>query len=165
MREAREKLARFSAWWRDRVPFEEKVAVAVFALAALLVGGWVVADNLSSASAGSSRRSSEAAAVEAVTRVVTVHDRGRVVTDKVPVVKRVVVREKDNPTGKTRTVVQTRTAVRTSTVFERVPSYVTHVVTAPPQTVTEVVTKTVPQVEWKVLTVVQTVTITVPSSP
>jgi hypothetical protein len=159
MREVLEKLERFRAWWRDRVPFEEKVAVGVFALAAVLVAGWIVADNLSSASASSGGGSPQALTVETVTRVATVHDRARVVTEKVPVVKRVVVHEKRAPGRKTQTV------LKTSTVFQRVPAYITHVVTAPTHTVTEVVTQTVPQVQWKVVTVVQTVTITVPSSP
>ncbi len=159
MRDGWKHLAFWRAFWRDRVPFEEKVAIGVFALAAVLVAGWIVADNLSSASASSGGGSTQALTTETVTRVVTVHDRGRVVTEKVPVVKRVVVHEKRAPTRRTHTV------LKTSTIFQRVPSYITHVVTAPPRTVTEVVTQTVPQVQWKTLTVVETVTITVPSAP
>lgn len=158
--------ATWAIWWRERVSLVDKVTIAVCALAAVLVAGWIAADSLSSASAEPSSAASQSGPlVETVTKVVTVRNRGRVVTDKVPVVKRVYVHDQKAASGKTHTVVQTRTAFQTSTVVQRATAYVTHTVTAPPQTITQVVTETVPKVQWKVVTVVQTVTITVPSSP
>jgi hypothetical protein len=75
-----------------------------------------------------------------------------------------VVRSKERVPGVT--VVRTETAYGTSTVT--VPTYVTHVVTAPARTVTQVVTTVATTVEWRVITVVEkskpvTVTVTAPS--
>jgi hypothetical protein len=157
------------AWWRDRVPFEQKAALAVLCLGGLLVAGWLGADSLSSASAGVRRTT--APMIETVDRVVTVREIGPDVTTRVPEVKRVLVPEvkrvfvtrKETTPGVT--VVRTETAYGTSTV--RVPTYVTHVVTAPARTVTQVVTDVATTVEWRVITVVEKskpVTVTVTAS-
>lgn len=150
------------AWWRDRVPFEQKAALAVLCLGGLLVAGWLGADSLSSASAGVPRTT--ASTIETVQRVVTVREVGKAVTTRVPEVTRVFVTRKEATPGVT--VVRTETAYGTSTV--RVPTYVTHVVTAPARTVTQVVTDLATTVEWRVITVVEkskpvTVTVTAPS--
>jgi hypothetical protein len=150
------------AWWRDRVTFEQKAAIVVLCLAGLLVAGWVGADSLSSASAGVQQTT--APTIETIERVVTLRETGKAVTTRVPEVKRIVVRSKERVPGVT--VVRTETAYGTSTVT--VPTYVTHVVTAPARTVTQVVTTVATTVEWRVITVVEkskpvTVTVTAPS--
>src|SRR5215467_2198020 len=92
-------------WWRERVPFEHKAALVVLFLAALLVGGWLAADSLSTASASVSKSSS--VVVETVERIVTVREPGRSVTTRIPVVKFVRVRAK-GPAARTKTVDRTR---------------------------------------------------------
>ncbi|HEY7399256.1 MAG TPA: hypothetical protein VH538_13195 [Gaiellaceae bacterium] len=161
------QLGSWRAWWRERVPFEQKAAVVVLFLGGVLVAGWLAADSLSSASASVTKASSSL--VETVDRVVTVREPGKNVTTRVPVVKIVHVAAK-GPAAKTRTVDRTSTVFATSTV--RLPEYVTHVVTAPPRTVTDTVTEvrttTVTKAQWRVVTVVEksppvTVTVTAPA--
>ena len=147
------------AWWRDRVSFEQKAALGVLCLGLLLVAGWLGADSLSSASA--SVQPATGPTVETVERVVTVRERRKAATTRVPEVKRVVVTRKERVPGVT--VVRTETAYGANTVT--VPTYVTHVVTAPARTVTQVVTMVATTVEWHVITVVEksppvTVTVT-----
>lgn len=164
-----DQLESWRAWWRERVSFEQKAAVIVLGVSALLVAGWLAADSLSTASASGSASSSNA--VETVERIVTVREPGRNVTTRVrvPVVKIVHVPAK-KAVAKTKVVDRTNTVFATSTV--RLPSYVTHVVTAAPQTVTntmtEVFTTTVTKTQWRVVTVVEksppvTVTVTAPA--
>jgi hypothetical protein len=149
------------AWWRDRVSFEQKAALVALGVALLLVGGWFAADSLSSASASVQRTT--APVIETVKRVVTVREAGQTVTTRVPEVKRVfVTRKKRTPAT---TVVRTETAYGAGTVT--VPSYITHVVTAPALTVTQLVTTVATTVQWRVITVVEksspvTVTVTAP---
>jgi hypothetical protein len=152
------------AWWRERVSFEQKAAFVVLCVGGLLVAGWLGADSLSSASAGVQRTT--APTIETVRRVVTVREAGKAVTTRVPEVKRIFVTRKEQSPAVT--VVRTETAYGTNTVT--VPSYVTHVVTAPGRTVTQtqVVTTVATTVEWHVITVVEkskpvTVTVTAPS--
>jgi hypothetical protein len=152
-------------WWRERVPFEQKAAIVVVGLGGLLVGGWLVADSLSAASAGVEQTTTHAVAIRTVDEVVTVRRAAKPVTTRVPVVKRVyVTRKRRVPTA---TVVQTETAYGTRTVVA--PAYVTRTVTAPARTVTELVTTTTvtTTVQWHVITVVEksppvTVTVTAP---
>ncbi len=149
------------AWWRDRVSFEQKAAIVVLGVSLLMIGGWFAADSLSSASA--SVEATTLPTIETVKRVVTVREAGKGVTTRVPEVKRVVVTRKERTPATT--IVRTETAYGASTVT--VPSYVTHVVTAPPLTVTQTVTAVVTTVQWHVVTVVEksnpvTVTVTAP---
>ena len=152
-------------WWRDRVSFEQKAAIVVLGLGGLLVGGWLLADGLSPASAGVEQSTTRSVAVRTVDEVITVRKAAKPVTTRVPVVKRVyVIRKKRVPTA---TVVQTETTYGTRTVVA--PSYVTRTVTAPSRTVTQLVTTTTvaTTVQWHVITVVEksppvTVTVTVP---
>jgi hypothetical protein len=151
------------SWSRDGVTFEQKATAGVLAFGALVVAGWLTADSLSSSSAHSGTTAGRATAtVVTVTSVRTVRQPGPVVTEDVPVTNRVLVRSK--PKVVTTTVVRTSTAFGTSTVYRNLPApaAVTQVVTAPPRTVTRLVTTT----QWRVITIAQkasTVTITVPA--
>jgi hypothetical protein len=148
-------------WSRDGVTFEQKATAGVLAFGALVVAGWLAADSLSSSSAHSGTTAGQATVVT-VTTVRTVRQPGAVVTEDVPVTNRVLVRSK--PKVVTTTVVRTSTSFGTSTVYRNLPApaAVTHVVTAPPRTLTVQVTTT----QWRVITLAQkasTVTITVPA--
>ncbi len=166
MKERLRQPASWGAWWRERVPFEEKAAIVVLGLGGLMVGGWLLADNLSSASAGVGQ-TTQAEAIRTVDEHVTVRDRAKPVTTRVPVVKRVYVTRKGSTPAST--VVRTETTYGTSTVV--VPTYVTHVVTAPARTVTDTqvvtTTRVTTTVQWRVITVVEKsppVTVTVTTS-
>jgi hypothetical protein len=160
----KEHLERWRRRWRDDVTFEQKAAIAVLFFGAVLVAGWLAADQLSSASAGVQQTTAVAARlstkrVETVDKVVTVRETGGPVTTRVPVVKRVYVTRNETTPGVT--VVQTQTAYDTRTVT--VPTYLNHSITTPGQTVTQLVTT----VEWRVITVVEKsppVTVTVTTS-
>jgi hypothetical protein len=152
-------------WWRDRVPFEQKAAIVVLGLGGLLVGGWLLADSLASASAGVEQTTTQAASMRTVEEVVTVRKAAKPVTTRVSVVKRVYVTRKKREPAKT--VVQTETAYGTRTVVA--PTYVTRTVTAPARTVIQPVTTTIvtTTVQWHVITVVEksppvTVTVSAP---
>jgi len=162
----KEHLERWRRRWRDDVTFEQKAAIAVLFFGAVLVAGWLAADQLSSASAGVQQTTTAVAEklstkrVETVDKVVTVRQAGKPVTTRVPVVKRVYVTRNETTPGVT--VVQTQTVYDTRTVT--VPTYLNHSITAPGQTVTQFVTT----VEWRVITVVEksppvTVTVTTPA--
>ena len=162
----KEHLERWRRRWRDDVTFEQKAAIAVLFFGAVLVAGWLAADQLSSASAGVQQPTTAVAGklstkrVETVDKVVTVRQAGKPVTTRVPVVKRVYVTRNETTPGVT--VVQTQTVYDTRTVT--VPTYLNHSITTPGQTVTQFVTT----VEWRVITVVEksppvTVTITTPA--
>jgi hypothetical protein len=150
-------------WSRDGVTFEQKATAGVLAFGALVVAGWLTADSLSSSSP-SSHTTTGRATVVTVTSVRTVRRPGPVVTEQVPVTKRVLVRSK--PKAVTTTVVRTSTAFATSTVYRSLPgAAVTHVVTAPPAP-PATVTRLVTTVQWRVITLSQkasTVTVTVPA--
>jgi hypothetical protein len=154
------------AWWNERVSFETKAALAVLAVVGLVVGGWLAAAGLGSAHAtndasGKKPSASIAVAVRTVERVVTVHSPGKVIKERVPVTKTVYQRSKRG----TAKVGPASTVYLTSTVLRTVPSYHPYAVTQPAktvtQTVTQVVTKTVQQIQWRVLKVVNPVTVTV----
>jgi len=167
----KEHLERWRRRWRDDVTFEQKAAIAVLFFGAVLVAGWLAADQLSSASAGVQQTTAVAGKlstkrVETIDKVVTVRQAGKPVTTRVPVVKRVYVTR--DATTPAQTVVQTQTAYDTQTVYDTrtvtVPTYLNHSITAPGQTVTQFVTT----VEWRVITVVEksppvTVTVTTPA--
>jgi hypothetical protein len=160
----KEHLERWRRRWRDDVTFEQKAAIAVLFFGAVLVAGWLAADQLSSASAGVQQTTTVAARlstkrVETVDKVVTVREAGKPVTTRVPVVKRVYVTRNETTPGVT--VIQTQTAYDTRTVT--VPTYLNHSITTAAQTVTQLVTT----VEWRVITVVEKsppVTVTVTTS-
>jgi hypothetical protein len=150
-------------WSRDGVTFEQKATAGVLAFGALVVAGWLTADSLSSSSSSSSHGGTTTgrATVVTVTSVRTVRRPGPVVTEDVPVTNRVLVRAKQRVV--TTTIDRTSTAFATSTVYRYLPATtVNHVVTAPPRTVTRLVTT----VQWRVITLAQkasTVTVTVPA--
>ena len=107
-------------------------------LAAILVGGWFVADGLTAAKAGTSANS--LVLETTVNKLITVREKGKLVTKVVPVVKRVV-----------------RVQAHTETQFERQTDlrYSTRVVTQPGgvRVVRRVVTTRVPVVKNHVVTV------------
>ena len=81
-------------------------------------------------------------------------------------IQRVYYRTKPRPAAKPKPE-PPRTVYLTTTVVRTVQRDRPYPVTGPTRTVTRVVTKTVEHTEWKVLTVVNpvTVTVTVPSTP
>src|SRR5476649_1779129 len=90
--------------WQTRLPWEAKVAV-LFAVAALvLVGGYFAADQLASASAGTTS-GVDAYIVQSttVTKVVTIKKNGRTIIKRYPVVHTVRLK------AKTQTVQELRT--------------------------------------------------------
>jgi hypothetical protein len=152
------------AWWNEHISFETKAALAVLAVVGLVIGGWLAATGLSSAHATDAKKTTASTVVEAVRtveRVVTVREPGKVIKERVPVVKRIY----EQPKQSAKRVAPTRTVYQTATVLRTVPSYHSYPVTAPARTVTQVVTTTVEHVEWRVVKVVNpvTVTVTVPS--
>jgi hypothetical protein len=154
----------WGTWWRERVPFEQKAAIVGLGLGGLLVGGWLLADGLSSASAGV-EQTTQAVPIRTVDELVTVRNAAKPVTTRVQVVKRVYVTRRQRVPAAT--VVRTETAFGTRTIVA--PTYITRTVTAPVSTVTQLVTTTVvaTTVQWHVVTVVEksppvTVTVTAP---
>lgn len=158
MRRHLKDLEYWRTWWRERVPLEDKIVAGVFLLLLLLGGGWLAANSLSSASASAGGNTGPL--FETVERLVTVQGPGKVVKvkERVPVIKRIYVRPKRQATSKAGPA---STVYLTSTVVRTIPSYRPYPVTQPARTVTQVVTKTVVHTEWKVLQVVQPVTVTV----
>ena len=76
----------WSWWWRQRVPGEAKVVAAVVAISLLGFGGYAAAGGLDTAvTAGTSE--SFAAELTTVEKVLTIRERGRVVTRPVRVVR------------------------------------------------------------------------------
>jgi hypothetical protein len=75
------------------VPSGAKVALGLLLVVLLLGGGWFAADRLTSARAGVAG-ANDVVLETTVQRVVTVHERGKVIRKLVPVVKRVVLRPK-----------------------------------------------------------------------
>jgi hypothetical protein len=124
--------------WRQRTPGAAKLAIVGIVFAAVLVGGWFVADGLTAAKAGTG---ADSVVLETtVKKLVTVREKGKLVTKLVPVVKRVV-----------RVQSQTQTQVDHQTDLR----YSTRVVTEPGGTrvVKRVVTTRVPVVKNHVVTV------------
>jgi hypothetical protein len=117
-----------------------KLVLGGLLLAAVLVGGWFAADRLTSAEAGTA---ADSVVLETtVKQLVTVREKGKLVTKTVPVVKRVV-------RIRARTQTQTETQINRETALR----YATQVVTAPGKTrvVRRVVTTKVPVVTTKVV--------------
>ena len=76
--------------WRRRVPFGAKVTVVAVVLCVLLGGGWAAADGLTSTHGGG-----DALALETtVEKLITVHEKGRIVHELVPAAEKVKARLK-----------------------------------------------------------------------
>lgn len=152
--------------WRDRVGFVGKAIVSAVVLALMLGGGWLAANRLAGASAGVSA-AGDLTFETTIQKLVTVHEKGRVVDKLVPVVKQVFV--------KPRTAFQTLTDLRTnvitvqggvrtvrSKVVVHVPVVSKKVVTVDGKTKTIVTTRLVPttniQTQTNTLTQVRTET-------
>lgn len=170
-------------WWRNSVPVEVKLPVAIGLVALLLVGGYFAADQLSGASA--SNGTGSYVLETTVRKVVTVHEHGKNVVKRVPVVIRrnVVHSQTAYQTVVNTHVVTTKGGVQrivkkvtqvlpvervvrvtnqstvvvnhTDTVVQPVTTVETTTVTLPANTVTQTVT----------VPVVSTVTVTVPATP
>lgn len=135
-------------------------------LAAILVGGWFVADGLTAAKASTS---ADSLVLETtVNKLITVREKGKLVTKVVPVVKRVV-----RIRSHTQTQVERETDLRYSTrvltepggvrvvrrvVTTRVPVVKNHVVTVNGKTKTVAVTSYVPTTRVETQTQTQTQT-------
>jgi hypothetical protein len=122
--------------WRQRMPGAAKLAIGVLLLAAVLAGGWFAADSLTAASA--SNQADSLILETTVNKVVTVHEKGKLVTKVVPTVKRVVR-------------VRAKTETQIQTAHETDLRYATRVVTTPGgvRLVRRVVTTRVPVVTTK----------------
>ena len=80
---------RFWRWfWHNRAPSGVKLVVVMFAAVGFLVGGYVAADRLSTASAGVSAVTYETT----IEQPVTVREHGKTIVRRVAVVRRVVLR-------------------------------------------------------------------------
>ena len=146
-------------------------------VAAILVGGWFVADGLTAAKA---THSADSLILETtVNKLVTVREKGKLVTKTVPVVKRVV-----RVRARTETKVDRQTDLRYSTrvvttpggvrvvgrvVTTRVPVVKNHVITVNGKTKTVAVTSRVPTTRVETQTQTQTETrqqtVTQPGAP
>ena len=162
MRDHWRELVFWRWWWRNRVPFATKTLLALLLLGGILAGGWFAAGGLPSASASSD---GSRTVVRTVQRIVTVHEHGKVVVQRVPRTRTVYVANRARTT--TVTVRLATTAFATTTVSRTLAPRKPETVTAPTKTVVKTVTKTkvktVPDVQWKVITIVQkpvTVTVT-----
>jgi hypothetical protein len=172
-------------WWRNSVPAEVKIPLAIALVTLLLVGGYFAAGQLSGASASNSTGSYVVQAT--VRKVVKVRVHGKLVVKRVPVViRRSVVRSRTSyqtvvntrvvtTKGGVRSIVKKVTEVlpvervvrvtnqstvvvnHTATVVQPVTTVETTTVTLPSNTVTQTVT--VPMVSTV------TVTVTVPATP
>jgi hypothetical protein len=137
-------------------------------LAAILVGGWFVADGLTAAKANAG---ADSLILETtVNKLVTVREKGKLVTKLVPVVKRVVRVQAHTETRfehqtdvrfSTRVVTEpgaTRVVRRVVTTTTRVPVVKNHVVTVNGKTKTVAVTSYVPTTRVETQTQTQTET-------
>lgn len=156
--------------WRQRTPGAAKLAIVGVVLVAILIGGWFVADGLTAAKAGNS---ADSVVLETtVQKLITVREKGKLVTKLVPVVKRVV-----RVRASTQTQVEHQTDLRYSTrvvtrpggtrivqrvVTTRVPVVKNHVVKVNGKTKTVAVTSYVPttRTETQVQTQTQRQTVT-----
>jgi hypothetical protein len=120
--------------WRRRVPFGAKVTTIGVLLCALLVGGWAAADGLTS-SGGSS---SEALVFEStVEKLITVHEKGRIVHKLVPVAMKIEARR------------------RRVTVYETKSKYVTLAPSASADGPAHTVAKLVPVATTRRITIIE----------
>ena len=122
-------------WWRTRVPTGANHITALAVAAVLLVGGYFASNWLAGASAANNSLNTYVVQTT-VQKIITVHDHGRTIVKRVPVVIR-------------RTIVKSRTATAYNTVVD------TRVITTPGGTkyVVKKVTHLVPVVHNKVVKV------------
>ena len=158
--------SRYWRWlWHDRVPTEVKGLIGAIVIVLMLGGGWYAADRLSTASAGVNSTGGVLTFETTVQKVVTVHEKGKIVRKLVPVVRKVFVKRRT--AFKTTTDVQTNVVtlkggvrtVRTKVVVH-VPVVSRKVVTVNGKTKTIVTTRLVPttniETQTNTLTRVQT---------
>lgn len=137
-------------WWTNRAPGALRLGLGLFLLGAVLVGGLLTADRLSTAKGGVEQTALLRTYVETVDKVVTVREKGKIVRKVVPVVH---IR-KVKVVAKPQTVLQTQTSFRTlavttkgkvrlvrQKVVRRVPVVKTHLVTVSGKTQTVAVTQ------------------------
>jgi hypothetical protein len=158
-------------WWTNRAPGALRLGLGLFLLGAVLVGGLLTADRLSTAKGGTEVTAVLRTYVETVNKVVTVREKGKIVRKVVPVVH--VRKVKVKVLSKPQTVLQTQTSFRTvaittkgkvrtirQKVVRRVPVVKTHLVTVSGKTQTVAVTQYKPTtaVETRSQTVTNAVT-------
>lgn len=134
--------------WREAVPLAAKFAVVLLLLVGLLGAGWAAADGLTST--GTQSNLDAEILVTTVQKLVTVREKGKVV----PVVRRVAVTRTET-VHDTQVLYQTRYQIRTVTSPGEV------------RTVRRLVTRSVPVVTTKAVTVngeTQVVTVVVPTT-
>jgi len=163
--------------WRQKVPTTAKFAVGALLLALVLVGGWFAADRLTAAEA---KTADSIVLQTTVQKVVTVREKGKLVTKVIPVVKRVVRIQSKTATATDRVTqlkYQTQYVTRPGTVRVvrrvvtskvKVPVVTTKVVKERGKTRTVAVTNFVPttrtETQVRTETQRQTVTNTLPGN-
>jgi hypothetical protein len=155
---------RFWRWfWHDRVAPEVKALVAAILIVLMLGGGWLAANRLSTANAGVSTPAAVLTFETTVQKLVTVHEKGKIVRKLVPVVHKVFV--KRATAFQTTTDVQTHVVtisggVRTvrSKVVVHVPVVSKKVITVDGKTKTVVTTRLVPTTRTQTQTLTNTLT-------
>jgi hypothetical protein len=165
------ELAFWRWWWTNRAPGALRLGLGLFLLGAVLVGGLLTADRLSTAKGGVEQTALLRTYVETVDKVVTVREKGKIVRKIVPVVHVRKVKVLSKP----QTVLQTQTSFRTlavttkgkvrlirQKVVRRVPVVRTHLVTVSGKTRTVAVTQYKPTtaVETRSQTVTNAQTVT-----
>jgi hypothetical protein len=165
------ELAFWRWWWINRAPGALRLGLGLFLLGAVLVGGLLTADRLSTAKGSTRETDVLRTYVETVNKIVTVREKGKIVRRVVPVVhvRRVKVRVLSKP----QTVLQTQTSFRTleittkgkvrtirRKVVRRVPVVKTELVTVSGKTQTVAVTQYKPTtaIETRSQTVTNAVT-------
>jgi hypothetical protein len=163
------ELAFWRWWWMNRAPGALRLGLGLFLLGAVLVGGLLTADRLSTAKGGVEQTAELRTYVETVNKIVTVREKGKIVRKVVPVVHVRKVKVLSRP----QTVLQTQTSFRTleittkgkvrtirQKVVRRVPVVKTQLVTVSGKTQTIAVTQYKPTtaIETRSQTVTNAVT-------
>jgi hypothetical protein len=156
-------------WWQHRLSAGARNGAGVGLVVLLLAGGWLAADHLTSAGAGTG---TEAYVLQTtVERLVTVREEGKLVRRRVPVVKRVLVRPPSSLQAETRYQTELVTVAGTTRVVKQpvvryVPRVEDRLVTVNGRTTTVSETRLVPtttvrtRTQTAVVTAERTVTAT-----
>jgi hypothetical protein len=144
------ELAFWRWWWTNRAPGALRLGLGLFLLGAVLVGGLLTADRLSTAKGGVKETALLRTYVETVDKIVTVREKGKIVRKVVPVVRVRKIKVVSRP----QTVLETQTSFRTlqittkgkvrmirQKVVRRVPVVKTRLVTVSGRTHTVAVTQ------------------------
>jgi hypothetical protein len=129
-------------WWQYHVGAGTRIAVGALLLALVVVGGWFASVYLTTADAGG--KADSYVLETTVRRVVTVHEKGKVIRRVVPLVRRVVVSSLETRYGTRLVTVGGTTRVVPQPVIRYVPRVRDRVVTVSGGTRTVSETRLVP---------------------